>query len=256
MANLRQRLRGGAVHLGLCVCYPAPGIIERIGADWDWLWLDGQHGEMGYRDMLELVRTCELIGRPAFVRVPGHEAGPISQALDMGASAVIVPCVDTPEQAAALVAASRFPPLGNRSYGGRRPIDRLGRTFSHTANDDTLLVVQIESPEAVARAEQIAAVPGVDALFLGPDDLLMRRGMRMDAPRTPQLLKADLEAVAAAVRKHDKFGVAVGVGREMLTLCRDLGYQLIVSGADMSFLTASSNQALQDARAIVGPRPS
>ena len=228
--------------------YPAPGIIERIGSDWDWLWLDGQHGEIGYREMLDLVRTCDLIGRPALVRVPGHEAGPIGLALDMGAAGVIVPCVDTPEQARAVVGAAKFPPLGNRSYGGRRPIDLRGRAYSHTANADTLLVVQIESPQAVERADEIAAVPGVDALFLGPDDLLMRRGLAMDAPRSPQLLKADMQAVAAACRKHGKFGVGIGVGTEMLRLCLELGFSIIVSGADMAFLTNSSKQALEQAR--------
>ena len=251
MTSFRERLRNGTPQLGLCVTYPAPGIIERIGSDWDWLWLDGQHGEIGYREMLELVRACDLVDRPAFVRVPGHDAGPIGMALDMGATGVIVPCVDTPAQAEAVVRAAKFPPLGNRSYGGRRPIDRLGRAYSHTANQDTLLVVQIESPEAVGCAEQIAAVPGVDALFLGPDDLLMRRGHAMDAPRSPEILRADLQAVANALRKHGKLGVGIGVGAEMIGMCLELGFQMIVSGADMSFLTNSSKQALQQARAIV-----
>lgn len=255
MPSFRERLRG-TPQLGLCVCYPAPGIIERIGSDWDWLWLDGQHGEMGYREMLDLVRACELIDRPAFVRVPGHEAGPIGLSLDMGATGVIVPCVDTAAQAEAAVRAAKFPPLGNRSYGGRRPIDRGGRAYSHTANDDTLLVVQIESPQAVENADQIAAVPGVDALFLGPDDLFMRRGHPMDTPRSPQALRADLQAVANACRKHGKFGVGIGVGPEMLGMCLELGFQMLVSGADMSFLTSSSTQALQQARTLVPRQPS
>jgi 2-keto-3-deoxy-L-rhamnonate aldolase RhmA len=110
------------------------------------------------------------------VRVAGHEAGPIGLALDMGATGVIVPCVDTAEQARALVTAAKFPPLGNRSYGGRRPIDLHGRMYAHTANEDTLLLLQIESPLAITNAEQIAAIPGVDGLFLGPDDIMFRRG--------------------------------------------------------------------------------
>ena len=126
--------------------YPSPGALERIGGDWDWIWIDGQHGELGYQDALSLVRACDLIGRPAVVRVPGHEAGPIGKALDMGAAAVIVPCVDTPEQATIAVDAAKFPPLGKRSYGSRRNIDFQGRSYSDTANDDTLLIIQIESP--------------------------------------------------------------------------------------------------------------
>ena len=121
MPLFRSVLQSRIPQLGLNVMYPSPGAVERIAPDWDWIWLDGQHGEIDYGEMLQLVRACDLVGRPAFVRVPGHEAGPIGLALDMGATGVIVPCVDMPEQARALVAAAKFPPLGKRSYGGRHP---------------------------------------------------------------------------------------------------------------------------------------
>lgn len=251
MASLRETLQSGAPQLGLSIMYPSPGVVERIGADWDWIWLDGQHGQIGYSEMLQLVRACDLVQRPAFVRVPGHEAGPIGLALDMGATGVIVPCVDTPEQARSLVDAAKFPPRGKRSYGGRRPIDFRGRNYSGTANDDTILVLQIETPQAIDNAEQIAAVPGVDALFLGPDDIMLRRGFRMDVPRTKETLSADMEAVIAACRKHGKFGVMVGFGAEMLGLCVQMGFNLIVSGGDVPFLANSSKQVSADARAVV-----
>jgi 4-hydroxy-2-oxoheptanedioate aldolase len=243
--------RSGGVQLGLNVMYPSPGVVERIGPDWDWIWLDGQHGEIGYAEMLQLVRACNLIQRPALVRVPGHEAGPIGLALDMGASGVIVPCVDTPEQARAIVDAGKFPPLGKRSYGGRRPIDFVGRTYSSTANEDTLLVIQIETPLAIDNADAIAAIPGVDALFLGPDDILMRRGFAMDAPRSKEMLSSDMNAVMTACRKHGKLGVMVGVMPEMLTLCVQMGFSLIVAGSDVPFLVNSSRKAATDARALV-----
>src|SRR5688500_15778631 len=183
MTFLRKMLDEGRNRplLGLSVMYPGPGAVERIGPDWDWMWIDGQHGEMGYEQTLALVRACDLIQRPAVVRVPGHEAGPIGKTLDMGAAAVIVPCVDTAEQAGAGADAAKFPPLGKRSYGGRRPIDFQGRSYSDTANTDTLLIAQIESPQAIENADAIAATSGVDALFLGPDDLMLRRGHSMTA---------------------------------------------------------------------------
>ena len=147
--SFRSRLQSGVPQLGLAIMYPAPGVVERIGPDWDWIWIDSQHGELGYSDVLAMVRACDLIGRPSFVRVPGHEFGPIGLALDTGASGLIVPVVDTPEQAQTVVNAAKFPPLGRRSYGGRRPIDRQGRTYSDTANEEVVLVAQIESPEAI-----------------------------------------------------------------------------------------------------------
>jgi 4-hydroxy-2-oxoheptanedioate aldolase len=225
-------------------------VVERIGPDWDWIWIDGQHGEMDYNDMLALVRACDLIQRPSFVRVPSHEFGPIGKALDMGASGVIVPVVDTPDQARAVVHAAKFPPLGGRSYGGRRPVDLQGRTYSDTANTDTLLVVQIESPQAIENADAIAATPGVDALFLGPDDVMLRRGYSMTTPRSRETLGKDMEAVAAAARKHGKLSVMVGVGAEMLTLSVSCGFNLIVAGGDVGFLANASKQASAEARAI------
>lgn len=251
MHQFLENVRAGRPQLGLSVMYPAPGIIERIGPDWDWIWIDGQHGELGYGDLLAMVRACDLIQRPAFVRVPSHEFGAIGRALDMGASAVIVPLVDTPAQAKAVVHAAKFPPLGGRSYGGRRPIDRKGRTYSDTANTDTLLVVQIESPEAVENAEAIAAVPGVDALFLGPDDVMLRRGYSMTTPRSPETLGKDMDAVSRAARNQGKLAVAVGVGAEMLQLCLSYGFQLIVGGSDVLFLANGSKQASGEARKIL-----
>ncbi|WP_428938601.1 HpcH/HpaI aldolase family protein [Fontivita pretiosa] len=251
MSPFRAALATGTPQLGLSVMYPAPGIIERIGPDWDWIWIDAQHGELGYHDVLGLVRACDLVKRAAMVRVPGHEAGPIGLALDMAPAGVIVPCVDTPEQARAVVDAAKFPPLGKRSYGGRRPIDLLGRKYSDTANEDLLLIVQIESPQAIENAEAIAAVPGIDALFLGPDDIMLRRGYSMTAPRSKETLGKDMQAVISACRKHGKVGVMVGVGEEMLRLCVSMGFQMIVSGSDVMFLATGSKRASEDARAVV-----
>jgi len=237
--------------LGLCIMYPAPGVIERIASEWDWVWIDGQHGELGYSDILAIVRACHYVSRPAFVRVPGHDFGAIGKALDTGAEGVIVPCVDTPEQAAAIVQAAKFAPLGNRSYGGRRVVDIRGRNYSQTANDDVILAVQIESPQAIENADAIAALPGVDALFLGPDDVLLRRGIAPDAPRNPETLGADMKAVMDACRKHGKFGIMVGFGAEMLQECISQGYSMIVSGGDVAFLASGSKQASEAARAII-----
>lgn len=177
MTSFREKLATRMPQLGLLMMYPSPGALERIGQDWDWIWIDAQHGQLGYQDTVAMVRACNLIDRPAFVRVPWLEPGHIGLVLDMGADGVIVPCVDTPEMARAAVRVAKFPPVGGRSYGGRRAIDRQGRNYSNTANQDVLLVVQIESPEAIDNVDAIAATDGVDALFLGTDDIILHRGV-------------------------------------------------------------------------------
>ncbi len=248
--SIRQGLATKGSLLGLVVMYESPGALERIGPDWDWVWIDGQHGQLDYRDCLNLVRTCDFIEKPALVRVPSHDYGAIGMALDTGAAGVIVPCVDTVEQARNLVNAAKFPPLGKRSYGGRRPIDLDGRNYVEIANESTLLVAQIETPEAISNVEAIAAVPGIDALFLGPDDLMWRRGYAMTVARSRETLGEDMETVVKACRDNGKLSVMVGVGEEMLSLCLEVGFDLIVSGGDVPFLANGSAAASKMARGV------
>jgi 4-hydroxy-2-oxoheptanedioate aldolase len=153
------------------------------------------------------------------------------------------------EQAQNVVNAAKFPPLGKRSYGGRRPIDLQGRGYADTANQEILLVVQIESPEAIENADAIAALPGVDALMLGPDDVMLRRGFSMTTPRSAETLGNDMKAVADACKKHGKFATTVGVGKEMLELSAGMGFNLIVGGGDVAFLANTSKSASEEARA-------
>jgi 4-hydroxy-2-oxoheptanedioate aldolase len=254
MPRLSAKLKNGP-QIGLSVMYPSPGSIERIGSDWDWIWIDAQHGELGYQDVLAMVRAAELAGSSPIIRVPWNEFAWIGQSLDTHADGVLVPCVDTPEEARRAVEAAKFPPLGRRSYGSRRVIDRIGRTYSDTANQDTMLIVQIESPEALDNAEAIAATLGVDALFLGPDDVLLRRGQSMTAPRSPALLEEDMTRMAEACRHHGKVAGTVAIGPDMIKLVKRLGYGLIVTGGDVSFLVNGSKANSTEARALLADKP-
>lgn len=248
MSSFLERLAAGQTQIGMCNMYPSPGILERIGSDWDFIWIDGQHGQLDYNDMIAQVRACEHAGTASLVRIPWLEAGIIGKVLDTNASGVIVPCIDSVEEAKLAVAAAKFPPLGRRSYGGRRVIDIKGRGYSDTANKDQLLIVQIESPAAVKAAAAIAAIDGVDALMIGPDDLSLRRGRSMTAPRDVKALSIDIKAIAEAARKHGKMVMGVGIGEEMFKIHQDCGYQLIVAGGDVPFLVGGSQTASSDAR--------
>ncbi len=225
---------------GFGVAYPAVGIIERVGPDWDWLWIDGQHGELSHTDIMAMIRGCELIGRPAFVRVAGQDPSAISQVLDAGASAVIVPQVESMEEALRLTGCAKFPPVGKRSYGGRRIIDRKGRGYNCDANRSQQLILQVESPHAVEQAEILAAIDGVDGLFMGPDDYLLCLGQDMEKPASIEDLKAAMQTVAHACRKHGKTSVMVGINTEILQQCFELGFDYIVGGTDSRFLAEAS----------------
>ncbi len=238
-----------SIQLGLCIMLPSPAILERIGRDWDWVWLDGQHGQIaGYDTMLSMVRACQAAGKPAFVRVPGHEPSWIGLALDMGADAVIVPQVDNVEQAGRIIQAAKFPPLGNRSFGGRRPIDLHGRSYVREPDRKPWLICQIESPEALENTAAIAALPGVDGLFLGPDDYLLRQGVEIDTTGDEGMVGAAIARMAEACRPLHKALLCVGMGGDMFRICLENGATHIVAGGDVGFLAGGSKTAAETAR--------
>ena len=235
--------------LGVAIAYPSVGALERIGPDWDWIWIDVQHGDLDLRETVSLIRATDLIARPGLVRVPGQDPGWIGKVLDAGAAGVIVPMVESLEEAQAMVRAAKFPPIGNRSYGGRRVIDRLGRSYYKTANRDTVLILQVESNAAVELADRLAALEGVDGLFLGPDDLLIRDGWDVDAPKDMKTIGRQSRHVGECCRRHGKLSVCLGVSDATLAMAKEFGYRLVVGAGDVGFLAGGSKAAAQRLRA-------
>jgi 4-hydroxy-2-oxoheptanedioate aldolase len=237
---LRGKMSENGLPLGFSISYPSPGVIERVGPDWDWVWLDGQHGELSYDSILACVRAAELVKVPAVIRVPDHDYGSIGRALDMGAAGVMVPMVEDEEEAENIVKAAKFSPLGQRSFGGRRPIDLLGRKYAHIANDDTLLIAQIETKKGLANAAAIAAVPGIDALFLGPEDMALQNGLPMDQERSIDFDAKVMDEMAVAAKNAGKIAGTVATTPEILELTVGMGYQLLVASGDIYLLAGGS----------------
>ena len=242
LITLNEQLQKKDLLLGFCLMYPAPGIIERVGRDWDWIWIDGQHGQLDFDSILQCVRACELVGKPSVVRVPSHDYGPIGLALDTCTSGIMVPMINTSEQAGAIVNAAKFPPLGLRSYGGRRPIDIFGRSYSQNANKDILLIAQIETDEGLRNVDEIASVPGIDALFFGPDDMAMQLALPMDQPRKVDFFKSAMEKMANAAQKAGKIAGTVTASPEMLDMAAKMGYKLCIGTGDVALLVVGSSK--------------
>ncbi len=238
--------------LGFCSSYATPGIIERIGQHWDWCWIDGQHGEWSLHDLVQGVRACNLAGIFSMVRVPGQDPGTLGKALDTACHAVMVPMVENADQAAALVRAGKFAPLGRRSYGGRRPIDLFSRAYADADQPQPMLVCQIESPEALEQVEAIAAVDGVDALFFGPDDMALALGMPMDKPRPAGFFDEAMARIAQAAARHGKTAAGIFATPESLRQGLDLGYRMLIGTSDVSLLAPASQAAARNLRAVPG----
>jgi 4-hydroxy-2-oxoheptanedioate aldolase len=248
--KLRQRLAAGQIVLGLGNHYPCAGIVEGMCPGWDFVWVDGQHGQMAYDAMLHAMCAAHVADVDVMIRSPGHEAGILGPIADLDPAAIMVPLVETVAQARAIVGAVRFPPVGNRSYGGRRVIDRRGREYYR---QQPLLVAQIESIESVANAPAIIATDGVDGLFFGPDDMKLRLGLPMETPHEehPQLREAMQQTVAAA-RAAGKFAGTVTPTPAALKLARALGYLLLACGSDSAFVRGTAAQRLREMRALAG----
>ena len=197
MNDLRQKLARGEVTRGLWQNLPGPEAAELAAhAGFDWLVLDGEHGAWDVADL-----RARLIAAPdAVVRVPALETWILKQALDIGARTVLVPMVDTPEQARSAVAACRYPPEGVRGMGAfvaRAAMYGLDPGYVARANAEVSVWVQAESRAALDNLEAICAVPGVDCVFLGPADLAADMGTDATDPQVHAALTDAIARIAA-----------------------------------------------------------
>lgn len=185
-ARLHDAASGGEAGLrrGLWLSFLSPfGLEAATGAGVDWIGVDLQHGDLELRDVAGLLRVAERADLPLLTRLPSHAPDVLGRALDLGVDGVIVPLVETVEQAAALVAAARVPPTGARSTGtSRESVARLGE------RPEPLLLLMIETADGLRKAADILAVPGVDGVFVGPYDLSLSSGF--PAPDSEQTLAA------------------------------------------------------------------
>jgi len=236
---------------GVVMCFGAPVVAELLAKDWDWVWVDDQHGDFDSQSLRASIAACNAARVPCAVRIPCLDEGAILHALDAGANGVMVPMIETAEQAAAAATAAKFPPVGRRSFGSTRLLVREGRGYAAAANDETLLIVQIETRTGLDNVEAIAAVPGVDVLLLGPGDMALSSGITLDKPLSDAFLEEVLSTMSAAVVKHNKVlgGFlptlsAVGLGRRY-------GCALVAIGTDAFLLSKASGQTAAEFRESV-----
>ncbi len=237
---LRQ-LRAGRLAVGMGVNQARTVGIATLAktAGYDWLFIDGEHSSMDADDAAQLATAALATGVTPVVRVAGFEHWHASRMLDNGAQGIVFPHVDSREEAQRVASACRYPPAGKRSMGGAlaqvgyasMPVGEAARIV----NEETLVVVMIESPQGVAACEEIAAVKGVDALLIGTNDLCFEMGIpgQFNDPRVAEAYRK----VIAACRKHGKFpGMGGMYTPELLERHIAMGVQLILSGSDFSLL--------------------
>lgn len=211
--------------------------------------VDMQHGMLDFQDALHMLQAISATPAIPLVRVPGLDPARIMQLLDAGAYGIICPMISTPEQAAELVAACRYPPTGNRSFGPSRGLLYGGQDYVAQANDTVLAIPMIETAEAVRRIDEILAVEGVDMLYLGPNDLAFEMEGRITLPRPNSE-----QAIATVLERARQQAMPVGIFCADATEARrriDQGCALVTPGNDFAHLTRSLSSAVRE---LTGPR--
>ena len=251
---LRERVRARETLFGTFLNLGSPVSAELCaGAGFDWVILDLEHGSGTEADLLGLLQAVEGTGATAVVRVEEGTRLRIGRALDLGATAVMVPRVDTLEQARMAVGFLRYPPNGIRGIAlptRGAGFGRVGHDELPGVNERLLGVFQVESRSAVEAADELAALDGVDVLFVGPTDLSHALGLpgQVEAP-------GYLEAVKRVAQAAEANGKAAGIllwsavdaGRYL-----DMGYRFLALGSDGMFVAAGARAAIRALREYVG----
>lgn len=254
IADFVRRLRDREPLVGYWVLADSPVMTERLArTGYDYVCLDQQHGLLGYegvRDGLMAIDAGGVLGSQptvGLVRTAANDPLCIGQALDAGAAGVIVPMIDDADAAREAVRSAKYPPLGRRSYGPMRSELRHGPDLA-VVNDTTLVAVMIETAAGLENAAEIAAVPGVDALYVGPYDLTLAIGRNPDDPAAVEARDAALHRI---LRAGHAVGKAVGIHAddgETAAARLALGFDFVSIEGDLVHLEHIARSHLQRAR--------
>ncbi len=222
--------------------------IARIG--FDYVCIDMQHGLMSFDDVLGMLQAVSAGDATPIVRVASNDPASIGRVLDAGALGVIIPMVNSPEEAARAVAACRYAPAGSRSYGPLRAAIAYGDGYAAEANRNVLCIPMIETAAAVACAEQIVAVPGVDAIYVGPTDLSLTYGLQPLLDNAGPFPDALQRIVQACTRNKIIAGIHSNV---LLAAARhEGGFRMVTVSNDVAVLLSGFAADLGSARASTG----
>ena len=248
--SLARRLRAGeTVYSGWCGL-AAPLLAEMIAREgFSAVTIDMQHGLWDITQVVGAIASIRQGGAAPVVRVPLSDFATASRALDFGAEAIISPMINTPADARAFVAASKYPPIGERSWGPHRATMLAGladqKVYLNEGNDLTFTLAMIETRAALDNVADIAAMRGIDGLFLGPSDLsiALSQGATLD-PMSPDVDR-ELERIAQAARQAGKIlGAYCHTAERAVTLAKR-GVRFLAVGSDLGFLRAGAAAALK-----------
>lgn len=239
--KLKSQLKDGKTVFGISVTIGSPEVPYALGTlGLDWVNFDSQHSVLNDSMISQMIQALGHSKTVPIVRVLSNELGQINKALDMGAQAVIVPLVNTRSEAEKAVRSAKYKPPGSRSYGGR--VSLRDPDYATTADDEIMVIPQIETALALQNVEEIVTADGVDAVFCGPYDLSMSLGIFRQF-ENPTFQRA-VELLVSACEAH---GVAPGLLAPTGPVQKEIerGFRMISLGGDLSFLIRGIGDALK-----------
>ena len=257
-AEFKQQLRNGTPKLGLFLNSHSPTVAEQLAhSGYDWLLVDSQHGPMGFETLSTMIGGISSGGAKSLVRVAGcHDRGGIQQSLDVGADGVLVPYINTAEEARQAVTCCRYPTAGTRSvYFPQRSMNKAGLLgYAGAANDNVIVAIQVETADCIKNIDEIAAVPGVDLLFLGQNDLCMSMGLfeKYQFPEmytSDELMAATDKLRAAAARNNVILGLFL-FGTARVGEFLEKGFPLISLGNDLHHILTQTGAYVEDVEKV------
>jgi 4-hydroxy-2-oxoheptanedioate aldolase len=257
-ADFKKELRSGQPKLGLFLNSHSPTIAEQLAhSGYDWLLVDTQHGPMGNERLSAMLAGIANGGAKSLVRVEGyHDRGGIQQSLDMGADGVLVPYINTAAEARQAVSCTKYPTVGTRSvYFPQRSMNRDGLLgYAGNWNNNGIVALQVETADCIKNIEEIAAVPGVDILFLGQNDLCMSMGLyeKYEFPHmytSPELNAATTALVSAAKKNNIILGLFL-FGTARVGEFLDKGFTFISIGNDLHHVLTQAGAYVVDVERI------
>jgi len=246
MNPVKEKLKTGKATVGTWVNMGYPDVAEQLSMfGFDWLTFDMEHGLMTVPDVQRMMQAMSGTKCMPLVRVPTNDPVYFKWALDIGASGVVVPYINTKEEASRAVQACKYPPQGIRGCGPRRASRYYAEVTDYVkrSNDDVLVVVMIESQMALDNLDEILSIPGVDAVFVGPDDLSLNLGIFQQ--RNHPKFEAALTRVLEACKRH---AVAPGMhcNENNINDIISRGFKFCALNDDDTFLTIGAKSCLQN----------
>src|SRR5438105_8498571 len=257
-ADFKKQLRAGTPKMGLFLNAHSPTVAEQLAhSGYDWLLVDTQHGPMGYEKLSAMLSGIANGGAKSMVRVGGYDDRPgIQQALDMGADGVLVPYINTAEEARQAVSCTKYPTVGTRSvYFPQRSMNKDGLLgYAGNWNKNGIVALQVETADCIKNIDEIAAVPGVDILFLGQNDLCMSMGLyeKYEFPHmytSPELNAATQSLVNAAKKNNIILGLFL-FGTARVGEFLDKGFTFISIGNDLHHVLTQAGTYVVDVERI------